>query len=173
MPTAGQQGVAAVVVLYRPSSDVVSNVSAFAGQVDRVFAVDNSEAPDAAVVESLRRISNLEYVPLGDNLGVATALNIGARHALGAGYEWLLTMDQDSAATPGMVSKMLELRSRRPGPDNDRHLDARAPPGRRDPPRIERRLQASTLHHDFGEPASADCLGGRGGVHGRSLHRPG
>ena len=30
-----------------------------------------------------------------ENLGIATALNIGVRKALENGYEWILTMDQD------------------------------------------------------------------------------
>jgi rhamnosyltransferase len=107
MPTTTWNDVAAVVVLYRPASDVVFNVAAFGGQVDRVFAIDNSETPNADVVNALSKMSNVEYIPLGDNLGIATALNIGARHALEAGYTWVLTMDQDSTATPGMVARML------------------------------------------------------------------
>jgi len=99
--------IAAVVVLYRPTRDVVTNVAAFAGQVDRVFAIDNSETPDTGVVDVLREMPNVEYIPLGDNLGIATALNISARLALERGYLWLLTMDQDSTATPGMVGALL------------------------------------------------------------------
>ena len=36
-------------------------------------------------------------MPNFKNLGVATALNIGAKKSLDSNYEWLLTMDQDSA----------------------------------------------------------------------------
>jgi rhamnosyltransferase len=99
--------VAAVVVLYRPAPDVIENIAAFAAQVDRVYAVDNSEEPDPQVVEALRSIADLEYVPLGENLGIATALNVGARRALEAEYSWILTMDQDSTVTRGMVGALL------------------------------------------------------------------
>jgi rhamnosyltransferase len=114
MPTVTSNDVAAVVVLYRPSSDVVSNVAAFANQVDRVFAIDNSEGPDSDVVSAIREISNVEYIPLGENLGIAAALNIGARHALEAGYPWVLTMDQDSTATSGMVAALLRCAADKP-----------------------------------------------------------
>ena len=44
-----------------------------------------------------------------ENLGIATALNIGVRKALENGYEWILTMDQDSKASPDMVKKMFNV----------------------------------------------------------------
>ncbi|MBQ9013244.1 MAG: glycosyltransferase [Bacilli bacterium] len=44
-----------------------------------------------------------------ENLGIATALNIGVRKALSQGYNWILTMDQDSKASSNMVEKMLEV----------------------------------------------------------------
>jgi len=106
VPDVTKKDIAAVVVLYRPAPDVADNVAAFAGQVDRVWAVDNSEAPDPAVVERLRAFPNLEYVALGDNLGIAAALNAGCAGAREAGYSWILTLDQDSTADEGMVATL-------------------------------------------------------------------
>jgi rhamnosyltransferase len=107
MPEVTKRDIAAVIVLYHPSVTVRDNVTAFASQVDRVFAVDNSEQPDSALVYSLRTCENLDYLALGDNLGIAAALNAGAERARAAGYSWILTMDQDSAPEPDMVEKML------------------------------------------------------------------
>jgi len=76
--TATRNDLAAVVAVYRPASDVVLNVAAFAGQVDRVFAIDDSETPHAGVVAALRKNANLEYAPLGENLGIASTLSMGA-----------------------------------------------------------------------------------------------
>ena len=39
-------------------------------------------------------------MPIGENRGMAAALNAGAVLAVAAGYDFLLTMDQDSRATP-------------------------------------------------------------------------
>jgi rhamnosyltransferase len=53
----------------------------------------------------------MTYLPQGENVGIARALNIGAARAFAAGYDLLLTMDQDSRAEPDMVAKLLECRS--------------------------------------------------------------
>lgn len=100
--------VAAVVVLYRPPADVVSNMETFAAQVEKVYAVDNTDEPDQQLRSRLARVGNVEYLPQGKNTGVAAALNLAAVRAMAEGFHLLLTMDQDSRATHGMVPKMLQ-----------------------------------------------------------------
>jgi rhamnosyltransferase len=97
-----------MVVLYRPGPEVLDNVRSYTAQVEVTYAVDNSEAPDPSFVSELKRLPQVAYVANNSNLGVATALNIGARRAVADGYERLLTMDQDSVATPGMVEQLLD-----------------------------------------------------------------
>jgi rhamnosyltransferase len=99
--------IAAVVVLYNPEEGVIKNISVFAEQVSKVYAVDNSESPAPGFERCLAEIGNIEYLPQGENLGMAAALNIGAATAIGDGFDFLLTMDQDSRVTPDMVAKML------------------------------------------------------------------
>jgi rhamnosyltransferase len=99
--------VAGVVVLYRPGPEVLENVRSYASQVAFTYAVDNSETTDPAFASELELLSHVAYVANKGNLGVAAALNVGARRAIADGYERLLTMDQDSVATPGMVDAML------------------------------------------------------------------
>ena len=103
--------VAGMVMLYRPTADVLDNVRTSADQVRALYAVDNTEDPDPSFVSALETISEVRYLPNARNLGVATALNIGSRRAIEDGYEWLLTMDQDSTPTPGMVASMLRCLS--------------------------------------------------------------
>ena len=99
---------AGVVVLYRPGTEVLGHMGSYLDQVDVLYALDNSEEPDATLVRSLECLPKVRYLANGQNLGVAAALNLGARMAIAEGRQWLLTMDQDSVATPGMVTKMLE-----------------------------------------------------------------
>ena len=99
---------AAVVVLYFPGEETLQNILSWAGQVSRIYAIDNSEPPANNFAMSLSTVENLEYLPQGENKGVATALNIGARLAIRHGFSWLLTMDQDSRANPGHVKSLLE-----------------------------------------------------------------
>jgi rhamnosyltransferase len=107
MPHVTTNDVAAVVVLYRPDASVLDNIAAFAGQVPRVFAVDNTETPDPAFVTRLEEFGNLGYVPMGANLGIAAALNAGVERALSEGYSWALTLDQDSTPAEGMVAELI------------------------------------------------------------------
>ena len=100
--------VAAVVVLYRPDRSVLDNVASYADQVGAVFAVDNSEQPDRAFASALCGLPMVTCIANGANLGIATALNVGARTARDAGFGWVLTMDQDSTATPGMVGRLMD-----------------------------------------------------------------
>ncbi|ORJ59120.1 glycosyltransferase family 2 protein [Geothermobacter hydrogeniphilus] len=100
--------VAAVVVLYRPDGDVLRCILSYANQVGRVFLVDNSENPETDKFQDFcNDEQNIEYCALGDNYGIARALNVGAEKAIAAGYDLLLTMDQDSMAAPNMVKYQL------------------------------------------------------------------
>ncbi len=101
-----RQGIAAVVVLYRPEASVFDNLASYADQVAHVFAVDNTESPEADVEAMLVALPNTTYIANRANLGLAAALNTGARAALALGYTRILTMDQDSTATPGMVEAL-------------------------------------------------------------------
>ena len=71
-----------------------------------MYAVDNSEHPEPALVERLSAFPRVEYVSNQGNQGIARALNRGAELAIAAGFDYLLTMDQDSTATPGMVETL-------------------------------------------------------------------
>lgn len=99
--------VAAVIVLYRPDGEVLENIDCCRGQVEQLLVIDNTEGPDPALANRLREREGVEYFPLGENLGVARALNIGAEKALERGFRLLLTLDQDSRAEKGMVAALL------------------------------------------------------------------
>jgi rhamnosyltransferase len=98
--------IAAVVVLYHPGDDLLENIASYGSQVDVLFAVDNSEVGPSGVVDGLGSIGNVIYRANGRNLGVARALNIGAELAREQGCDYLLTMDQDSRAAPGMIDEL-------------------------------------------------------------------
>ena len=97
--------IASVVVLYNPSQENINNISLYKKEVDRIYIVDNTD-------DNIKRINNtqkLKYIKLGENKGIACALNIGAKKAIEDGYEWLLTMDQDSKMTEDIIVKMKDF----------------------------------------------------------------
>lgn len=102
-------GVAGVVVLYNPEQDVIENIKSYLDQIDYLYIVDNSENPEPSVREFSKTKKNIEYIFNKRNLGVATALNMGAGKALESGFKYLLTMDQDSKAPPNLVELLLNI----------------------------------------------------------------
>lgn len=100
-----RKDVAAVVVLYDPDTDIVTRITRYAAEVDRLIAVDNSASPRPSLAADLEGVG-VDYVPLGSNRGVASALNVGCRRAIELGYAWALTMDQDSDVPAGFVASL-------------------------------------------------------------------
>lgn len=104
VPPAGP--IAGVVILYNPEENVVENIRSYIGQVDRLFVIDNSDQPSSPISEEDNDVwQAAEYINNGANFGVATALNRAAVLAVARGYRYLLTMDQDSVASPDMVHR--------------------------------------------------------------------
>lgn len=100
--------IAAVVVLYNPDDGVVDNISTYINQVDKLFVVDNSENINRDIIKRISA-SYIKYIENNTNLGIATALNIGAQNAISENYDYLLTMDQDSKASERMVEVLLNI----------------------------------------------------------------
>jgi len=100
--------VAAVVILYHPSDVVYENIESYREQVDILFVYDNSESKNFSLVEKLRYKQNITYIDNLTNKGVAEVLNKAAEKAFDLGYDFLLTMDQDSNAPKDLVKILFE-----------------------------------------------------------------
>lgn len=101
--------IAAVVVLYNPELSVIKNINSYVDQVEKLYVVDNSVKLDISIFEKIKSLDNVEYSSNKTNLGIASALNIAAKKAIEDGFEYLLTMDQDSKASEGMVQQLLRM----------------------------------------------------------------
>ena len=101
--------VEAIIVSYNPDSNLFDSINLLLNQVEKVIIVDNgSKEKYVKYIKSINE-DKIEIILNKENLGIATALNIGVRKALENGYEWILTMDQDSKASPDMVKKMFNV----------------------------------------------------------------
>lgn len=105
-----RHAVLAVIVSYNDAFALEKTVRALVPQVERVLIVDNGSS-----AETVRRIAELESIDrvaavmLPENRGIGAALNVAVEMARDDGFGWLLTMDQDSIADAGMISKMLRV----------------------------------------------------------------
>ena len=103
--------IAAIVVTYNPDEGLNKSTKSLIKQVDSIIMVDNGSNDEGK--EIINKIKNkygekIEVIFNEENLGIATALNKGVKHALNNDYKWILTMDQDSCAEENMVKIMLE-----------------------------------------------------------------
>lgn len=100
--------VCAVIVTYNPSVAVMDLVRLLVPQVGRILLVDNGSHESSRQYLELAKIKyNVQVVNNGKNLGLAAALNIGAKCAVEAGYAWLATFDQDSKIEPGFIQSLM------------------------------------------------------------------
>jgi len=89
----------AVVVLFNPDAEeVLRNISKYYDEIDRLIVWDNT--PSAVSFQDIQRgLISLEralYVTENENSGISVPLNYAVDYLQTHGYDYLLTMDQDS-----------------------------------------------------------------------------
>ncbi len=97
----------AAVVTYNIGEAIHRCVDSIQGQVGHVVIVDNGS--DERTRRELKRLAASDSVTLilnERNEGVAHAYNQAVRWARDKGFQWILTLDHDSEATPGMVDEL-------------------------------------------------------------------
>lgn len=99
--------VCAVVVAYDPDEALLDRLAAIRLQVEKVFLVDNASGEQSrAVLQLASEDHRIQVLTNIGNIGVAAALNQGIRKARDEGFEWVLTLDQDSEPSQGMVDEL-------------------------------------------------------------------
>lgn len=95
--------VLAGIVLYNPEADRLrDNIEAIRTQVDYVLLIDNGSS-NKSYTGFIKGYDNLAIITNVKNQGIAYALNQICGYAHTHDFNWVLTLDQDSVATPGMV----------------------------------------------------------------------
>jgi rhamnosyltransferase len=95
----------AVVVVYHPNwEDLCRNILSYPRGVEKIVVVANS--PMDVAQQSFLKENGIHLIQNPDNKGVATALNQAAALSLHEGFDWLLTMDQDSRFGPTKASAL-------------------------------------------------------------------
>lgn len=98
--------IAAVVILYHPDQNVVSNIRTYYDYVEKIMVFDNTET-EPLLNEELLKLSKVEFHHDYKNEGIAKRLNSGANKAIQEQYNWLLMMDQDSKFSEGAIKNYL------------------------------------------------------------------
>lgn len=104
-------GICAVITVYYPDDYFFERISFIRAQVGLVIiVVDGGGRPN--IVNRLKKIfqkdAGIVISSLSDNMGIATALNVGISIARQREYRWVLTLDDDTIARFDMVKNLIE-----------------------------------------------------------------
>ena len=108
--------IAATVTFYNPDQEIIKNMKSYIDSVEKVYIIDNSSNDNIKLIPNNKKIV---YIANNKNLGVASALNIAANMAIDDGYNWLLTMDQDSEFKDDNLKKMISYLEKNENKLND------------------------------------------------------
>lgn len=99
-----------IVVTYNCDHDLHERMHAVQKAGVDLLIVDNgSETMGRSIVEQYTTIHGIGTILNSANMGIAYALNQGVSYASEHGYQWILTLDQDSLVTPGMIETLLNV----------------------------------------------------------------
>ncbi len=91
--------IAGVIILYHPDIKIFERINSYIGSLEKVYIIDNTEKVSSFSKDFLTE--KMVYIHDGENKGIALRLNQAADLAIKGNFNWLLTMDQDSAFFPG------------------------------------------------------------------------
>lgn len=94
----------ALMVTFHPGPESVGNARRHVQEFGHLIVVDNGSAPSE--LDAIGALDGVELIRLGENRGIAAALNIGAERALARGCDWVCTFDQDSTPADGFAKAM-------------------------------------------------------------------
>jgi rhamnosyltransferase len=105
------ENITGVVVLYNPSQSNLNQLINTSNIFDELIVVNNS--PENKLILDFQNSElfpkNIILLNNATNLGIAQALNYGIDTAQSKGYEWVVTLDQDSNFELNNLIPMIEL----------------------------------------------------------------
>jgi rhamnosyltransferase len=118
VPSSITKQICAIITTYRPAISLAECVQRLTPQVAEIIIIDDGDSEEN--VEKLSRwfngVSRVTVWHQSGNYGVAVALNVGVKIAQERGYEWVVTLDDDSIPDNDMVERLREHLARIEGP---------------------------------------------------------
>lgn len=100
--------VIAGIVTFNPNIDKLKeNLSSVISQVDEIVIADNGSANVVEIEKLIDKYDGLQLINNKKNLGIAAALNQLCHYGKEKGYQWILTLDQDSVCPHDMLEHLV------------------------------------------------------------------
>lgn len=93
-----------LIVLYKPTGNMIANINKLASFVKKMVIFDNSE-------DDIKYFENndvIEYIKSESNVGLAKALNIGFEFLYNIGAKWAIYFDQDTTIKEDIVKNYFD-----------------------------------------------------------------
>jgi rhamnosyltransferase len=97
--------VAAIIVTYHPNMETLQELISVL-IADGILAIVVDNGGGRAALSQIQAQNGLRLVDLGGNQGIGAAINVGIAHARRNGVTHVVTFDQDSRPSPGMVADL-------------------------------------------------------------------
>lgn len=100
--------VCAGIVLFNPDLDILEkNVQSLSLQLDKIYMFNNGSDNTPSIKNRFLNNEKVEILDGLTNQGIASALNCLCHKAIETGYEWILTLDQDSFCYRSFIEKLM------------------------------------------------------------------
>lgn len=100
---------AAVIIWYNPEDlgieTIIRNINSYNKYFSKLYIVDNSKTSNESLTTL---IENCKYTQNYNNGGIAGAQNKGCEEAQKDGFEWVMTLDQDSYFQPEQIKNYID-----------------------------------------------------------------
>lgn len=98
------------IITYNPTlTDVDTCLEALCDQVERVIIVDNASKNVKSLQEIVSKYANVTLVKNSQNIGFAKALTQVFKWAKSQGFDWVLTLNDDSVVPNNMISEYKKI----------------------------------------------------------------
>lgn len=97
-----------VIVTFHQDDGFLNRLERVQNQFPLVIIVDNS-SPPSVLSGNRPGLPNVHLVTNRTNLGIAAALNQGVNLAMQEGFEWVVTLDQDTILAMEMLATLLDV----------------------------------------------------------------
>ncbi|EPI60588.1 glycosyltransferase, group 2 family protein [Gardnerella vaginalis JCP8070] len=102
--------ICAGIITYNPTlTDVSTCLEALCNQVERVIIVDNASKNVKSLQEVVSKYANVTLVKNSQNIGFAKALTQVFEWAKSQGFNWVLTLNDDSVVPSNMISEYKKI----------------------------------------------------------------
>jgi rhamnosyltransferase len=110
IPAPSSANTCAIVVTYNPDAEFRERIVHVSSQFPQVFIVDNGSNEIArAMLRLVAQDPKIKLIANSANLGIAEALNQGMKLGLESGFDWAVTLDQDTVVFHDLLQTLLEV----------------------------------------------------------------